>query len=98
MSEKNTLSNSARHMREHVVLGRLRRRFRCVDADSVSDDEDEDVDFDGRFTWEKGDEIAFPTEYERENVVLDAEFEDTKTWLDGLALEEQTKVSLLEAD
>ncbi|KAK1907075.1 hypothetical protein P3342_006263 [Pyrenophora teres f. teres] len=89
ISNKNDSRDKNRTVREYVIPRRLRRRRGELHEDAVC----EDTDFDERFSWEKS-----PTEFEPGTKDLDTGVEDSRAWLEELAVKEERKGSLLIAD
>ncbi|KAF7450028.1 hypothetical protein PtrSN002B_007270 [Pyrenophora tritici-repentis] len=82
-------SDKSRTLRGYAVPRGLHRRSEELD-DAVHDDE---ADFDERFSWEKS-----SMEFEPGTEDLDTGVEDSRAWLEELAVKEERKGSLLIAD
>ena len=91
MSNGNMIKGKSRTIREYVISKRLRRRVEELDADAVCNDDH--ADFDERFSWEKD-----LTKFEPETEEHDIGVENSRVWLQGLALREETRALLLIAD
>lgn len=91
MSNKSISRSNTRAIREYVVSKRLRRRFEELGVDTVRGDED--ASYDERFSWEKS-----LTEFEPRTEELNNVIEDSRAWLEGLAVKEEIRASLLIAN